>query len=73
MQLEIINALEQGITVVTANQRLARHLPMRYATVQQGRGLGVWETPDVLPWGAWIARAWASWIDGALDGEIMRC
>jgi len=70
MEQELINALEQGATVVTANQRLARHLSMRYAAVQQGRGAQVWETPDVLPWPAWLARSWASWFEGMLNTDV---
>ncbi len=67
MEPELSEALEQGATVVTANQRLSRNLAMRFAVLQQGRGVKVWETPDVLPWSAWIARSWGSWFDEAFD------
>jgi ATP-dependent helicase/nuclease subunit B len=70
MESEVINALAQGATVVTANRRLARHLAVRYAGVQQHHGRQVWETPDVLPWSAWLARVWGSWFDDAFDLDV---
>ncbi|MDQ3796975.1 MAG: PD-(D/E)XK nuclease family protein, partial [Pseudomonadota bacterium] len=68
-QEELFAALEEGVTVVTANQRLARRLAICYASVQQARGLQVWETPDVLPWPAWIARVWTSWFDSVQKAD----
>lgn len=69
MEQTLINALEQGATVITANRRLTRHLATCYAAHQQASGANVWETPDVLPWPAWIARSWESWFDAARDTD----
>lgn len=51
-------ALAPGVTVVTANKRLARALQREYAAREQAAGQTVWETPDILPWRAWLKRAW---------------
>ncbi len=50
-------ALAAGATVVTANNRLARHITLRWAAHQRARGLLVWTSPDILPWSAFIVRA----------------
>ncbi|MGH8503191.1 MAG: PD-(D/E)XK nuclease family protein [Gammaproteobacteria bacterium] len=71
MEQQLIGALEEGATVVTANRRLARALAADYAAHRQQTGASVWETPDVLPWGAWLVRTWDSWFDHlADDGAI---
>lgn len=54
----VIAALKAGATLVTANQRLARHLAMDYGAVQQTQGAQVWEAPDILPWPQWLERFW---------------
>ncbi len=50
-------ALSAGATVVTANNRLARQIALRWAADQRARGLRVWTSPDILPWSAFIVRA----------------
>lgn len=54
----LINALETGATVLTVNRRLARHVRQHYAGQQQAQGKRVWQTPQVLPWTAWIEQRW---------------
>ena len=54
----VIAALKAGATLVTANQRLARHIAMDYGAVQQAQGTQVWEAPDILPWPQWLERFW---------------
>lgn len=49
-------ALEAGATVITANKRLARDIAMRWGQTQQERGHAVWESPDIIPWGAYVLR-----------------
>ncbi|MDR2877978.1 MAG: PD-(D/E)XK nuclease family protein [Chromatiales bacterium] len=51
-------ALAPGVTVLTANKRLARALQRAYAARAQSAGHTVWETPDILPWPAWLQRSW---------------
>ncbi len=45
-------------TVVTANARMSRQLRADYDSAQRLRDLHVWESPDVLPRGAWLERLW---------------
>lgn len=52
-------ALECGSTIVTANNRLARTLAARYDAYKQHERGGVWPTPDVLSWNAWLRRTWS--------------
>jgi len=47
--------LAAGATVVTATRRLARRVSTDYAAGQSGPS---WPTPDVLPWSAWLGRAY---------------
>lgn len=62
--------LEGGGTLVTVNRRLARRLRRAYGgwrrerSAQGGAESGVWESPDVLPWGAWLERQWERRLDG---------
>lgn len=45
-------------TLVTANARLSRQLRRDYDDQRRRQGVRVWETADILPRGAWLARAW---------------
>ncbi|MGZ4824248.1 MAG: PD-(D/E)XK nuclease family protein [Terriglobales bacterium] len=45
-------------TLVTANARLSRQLRRDYDADRRRRGLRAWESPDILPRGAWLARLW---------------
>lgn len=61
---QLLKRLTQGgVTVITATQRLARHLVGRYGAYQQMQGARVWESPDVIPWSGWISRTWATRVD----------
>ncbi|MBL4622201.1 MAG: PD-(D/E)XK nuclease family protein [Immundisolibacteraceae bacterium] len=55
--MSIINQLT-GRTTVTSSARLAQSLLRQYADYQHGNGLVVWQTPDVLPYEAWLQRCW---------------
>jgi probable DNA repair protein len=59
-------ALAGGATVVTATRRLARRLVADHAGF---RGVPSWPTPDVLPWGAWLGRAYRSLRDHGVLAE----
>lgn len=50
--------LAAGATVLTPNRRLARDLKRDYDDAQQAQGRAVWPAADVLPWDAWLARAY---------------
>ncbi len=43
-------------TIICANTRLARHLRRRHAQAQLHGGHRAWESPDILPWQAWLQR-----------------
>ena len=51
-----LEALEQGVTLVTANARLATALREAYDRQALARGQVVWPSPDLLPWSRWLAR-----------------
>lgn len=48
-------ALKAGATLVTVNQRLARHYQRRYDAWQLSHGDTVWDTPNIVSWSAWLA------------------
>lgn len=55
----LLEALQSGATVVTANNRLARSLGAAYARMRRAAGDQAWETPRVLSWSAWLETLWA--------------
>ncbi len=62
-----LEALAPGVTVVTINKRLARALQREHALRERAAGRMVWETPDILPWRAWLQRCWDALLNaGAL-------
>lgn len=58
MNTEIRQAIQQGFLLVTPTRRLARSLQQQHTFEQLSAGQKVWETPDILPWAAWIIRTW---------------
>jgi probable DNA repair protein len=61
----LLGALREGATLVTVNNRLARHWRATF-TRHAAASRSVWPAPDILPWGGWLRRLWAeaSWLDG---------
>ncbi|HEX6828449.1 MAG TPA: hypothetical protein VF104_05670, partial [Burkholderiales bacterium] len=53
---EALDAAERGASLLTHNQRLAAALKREYAARQLAAGRSAWPAPDILPWGAWLAR-----------------
>lgn len=53
---EVHDLLAGGTTLVTVNRRLAGHVVERYTRRQLDQGLLAWESPDILPYGPWLAR-----------------
>lgn len=43
-------------TIICANARLARRLRLHHAREQLRLGRRAWESPDILPWQAWMLR-----------------
>ncbi len=58
-QLEqVLHAAEGGATVITSNTRAARNLRRAYAERQLAAKLTAWQSPEILPWSAWLRRLW---------------
>lgn len=74
--------LRNGATLITVNQRLARHYQRRYDEWQQQSGQTVWETPNIVSWSAWLLQLHdealcEGWTDAAvlsasLDDRLWR-
>ena len=56
--IEILNALDRGVTVVTGNKRLAGAIRQTFEKTAMAKGLEAWSTPDILPWTVWLQRCW---------------
>jgi ATP-dependent helicase/nuclease subunit B len=54
----LLEVLESGATVVTANNRLARSLERAYGRRQQSAGKQAWKSPAVFSWNNWLTRLW---------------
>jgi len=52
----LARGLSEGIAVVTPNRRLAQTLAREFDERQIASGLAVWETADILPFGACVER-----------------
>ena len=65
-------AIESGATLITASRRLARVLTGEFHNHQRAQGRSVWNTPDILPLGAFLARAWSNSVrGGGLGGTLL--
>ena len=69
---DILSALGQGATLVTANKRLSGTMRAEYARHTAESGALVWNTPDVLPLPAWLERCWEEALLGTTDPEPPR-
>ena len=64
----VVEALERGATIVTANERAARGVRRAWDELQRSRGLSAWETARALSWRGWMGALWHSLqIAGASD------
>ncbi len=55
-EVQLHELLENKAVLVTVNIRLARYLTTRFNRHQIDAGKTVWETPDILPYSAWLER-----------------
>jgi len=69
MHEEISRALENGATVITASRRLARVLTREFHGIETARGHRVWNRPDILPFEAFLDRAWREWLWRGANGD----
>ena len=65
------NALEDGWVVLTVNSRLARYIERCYEQRKVSQGQLIWETPEILPFSAWLQRCWSELLDVAPPAEIL--
>ncbi|SDY50151.1 PD-(D/E)XK nuclease family protein [Nitrosomonas sp. Nm58] len=65
---DILAKLNQGITVITGNQRLAHVLHQHFDQAAVAGDAKPWLTPDILPWNSWLQRLWEeALISGAFS------
>src|SRR4051812_22466073 len=60
----------EGITVVTPNRRLAQALAREFDERQLESGLSVWETADILPFGAFVERLYEGSLYSHMAGHL---
>ena len=53
---EILEHLKGGGTLIVPSRQRAAAVRIAYSGAMLAAGLTVWNTPDVLPWSAWIER-----------------
>ncbi|HEY6720830.1 MAG TPA: hypothetical protein VI363_04250, partial [Burkholderiales bacterium] len=59
-----------GVTVVTPNKRLSQALMLEFDAFQIGKGLSVWEAPDILPFGAFVQRLYEDGLYADLSAAL---
>ena len=69
MHEEVFRAVQDGATIITASRRLARVLTRDFHLRQRERGRSVWERPDILPYDAFLDRAWQDWLWRAAESD----
>ena len=58
--------------IVTVNRRLARYFAEQYAIYKAQQGHSVWQTPDIIPYQAWLIRCHQVVLDkGLLTPEYL--
>src|SRR5256886_6276954 len=66
----LAQARASGVTVVTPNKRLSQALMLEFDAFQIGKGLSVWEAPDILPFGAFVLRLYEDGLYADLSAEL---
>ena len=59
-----------GVTVLTPNLRLAKELQRAFDAHQLARGLSAWAAADILPWTAWVQRAYEDFLHSASGAQL---
>jgi probable DNA repair protein len=57
--------------VLTAGNRLARHLLGEYARDMLAQGIEVWETPDIHTWSSWLEELWRELCETGAADEVL--
>jgi probable DNA repair protein len=58
-QHQIITAAQNGALILTANNRLSRHLAAAFDEQMQADGKAVWQTPQIISFDGWLHRSLA--------------
>jgi ATP-dependent helicase/nuclease subunit B len=66
---DFATALAAGATIVTPNNRLARHLVARYDAQMQRAGCRTWPAGRALPWNAWLDALWLDALAATAPSE----
>ncbi len=53
---ELLNKIGHEVTIITGNSRLTDSIRNSCDQKAVDEGLQAWESPDIIPWGAWIMR-----------------
>ena len=69
---QLAAGLAGGMTVVTPNTRLAQALQREFDAAQAAKGLSTWETADILPWTAFVARLYEEALYAAESSPAAR-
>jgi len=68
---QIQQALEQGWTIVTINQRAARTLHRKFDLHQRELGILHWEPPAILAWEPWLTSLWHRLLLDGLATDLL--
>ncbi|HEX5339542.1 MAG TPA: PD-(D/E)XK nuclease family protein [Gammaproteobacteria bacterium] len=71
-ETEVVAALGEGATLVTASERLGRAAQLAYADAQRRAGAEVWERPRILSWQGLLSELAGACQDAALAGRTSR-
>jgi ATP-dependent helicase/nuclease subunit B len=66
----VLDAAQEGATIVTASRRLARLLRERYNGVAKEHGRVAWVAPQILPWSAWLGELWEAALYSDATGSV---
>lgn len=67
-EIDLLDILDRGVTIVTGNNRLAAHTRQCYEKSAMAKGREVWPTPHILPWTTWLQNIWE---DAVVSGELL--
>ena len=67
----VVEALERGSVVVTANQRTARSLRLAFDRRNRALGLKNWQPPAILAWDAWTAGIWRELLIAGKAAQLL--
>ncbi len=63
----IAAAIDDGATIVTPNNRLARRLIAMHDDARRADGRRTWPAAPIVPWHPWLAQLWAGHAECAVD------